>query len=232
MKPFKCIIIDDDEIDRLMVVSFAKKFSNLEILGAFDNAQEALPLLERKNVDVLFLDIDMPSLNGLEFRKKVMEIPVCIYITSYPEHAAESFELDTLDYIVKPLKSDRFSITVQKIEDYLELKFKAQLFENSIGGDTIFIKEGHEQTKIKLHDILYLEALKDYTKIVTSQKKHCVLKSIGNLLKENYFQSFIRVHKSYAVQKQYISKKNSSEIVLNNGQIIPVGRMYKENLNL
>lgn len=231
MKPFKCIIIDDDEIDRLMVVSFAKKFSNLEILGAFDNAQEALPLLERKNVDVLFLDIDMPSLNGLEFRKKVMEIPVCIYITSYPEHAAESFELDTLDYIVKPLKSDRFSITVQKIEDYLELKYKAQLFENSIGGDTIFIKEGHEQTKIKLHDILYLEALKDYTKIVTSQKKHCVLKSIGNLLKENYFQSFIRVHKSYAVQKQYISKKNSSEIVLNNGQIIPVGRMYKENLN-
>lgn len=232
MKPFKCIIIDDDEIDRLMVVSFAKKFSNLEILGAFDNAQEALPLLERKNVDVLFLDIDMPSLNGLEFRKKVMEIPVCIYITSYPEHAAESFELDTLDYIVKPLKSDRFSITVQKIEDYLELKYKAQLFENSIGGDTIFIKEGHEQTKIKLHDILYLEALKDYTKIVTSQKKHCVLKSIGNLLKENYFQSFIRVHKSYAVQKQYISKKNSTEIVLNNGQIIPVGRMYKENLNL
>lgn len=231
MKPFKCIIIDDDEIDRLMVVSFAKKFSNLEILGAFDNAQEALPLLERKNVDVLFLDIDMPSLNGLEFRKKVMEIPVCIYITSYPEHAAESFELDTLDYIVKPLKSDRFSITVQKIEDYLELKYKAQLFENSIGGDTIFIKEGHEQTKIKLHDILYLEALKDYTKIVTPTKRHCVLTSIGNLLKESHFQSFIRIHRSFAVQKQYISKKKSTEIVLNNGQIIPVGRIYKENLN-
>jgi DNA-binding LytR/AlgR family response regulator len=231
MKPFKCIIIDDDEIDRLMVVSFAKKFSNLEILSAFDNAQEALPLLERKNVDVLFLDIDMPSLNGLEFRKKVMEIPVCIYITSYPEHAAESFELDTLDYIVKPLKSDRFSITVQKIEDYLELKYKAQLFENSIGGDTIFIKEGHEQTKIKLHDILYLEALKDYTKIVTPTKRHCVLTSIGNLLKESHFQSFIRIHRSFAVQKQYISKKKSTEIVLNNGQIIPVGRIYKENLN-
>lgn len=231
MKPYKCIILDDDEIDLLTVISHVKKNPSLQLLGAFYSAEEALKFIEKNKIDVLFLDIEMPEINGLEFRKKVMEIPVCIYITSYPEHAAESFELDTLDYIVKPLKSDRFSITVQKIEDYLELKYKAQLFENSIGGDTIFIKEGHEQTKIKLHDILYLEALKDYTKIVTSQKKHCVLKSIGNLLKENYFQSFIRVHKSYAVQKQYISKKNSTEIVLNNGQIIPIGRMYKENLN-
>lgn len=232
MKPYKCIILDDDEIDLLTVISHVKKNPILQLSGAFYSAEEALKFIEKNKIDVLFLDIEMPEINGLEFRKKVMEIPVCIYITSYPEHAAESFELDTLDYIVKPLKSDRFSITVQKIEDYLELKYKAKLFENSIGGDTFYIKEGHEQTKIKLHDILYLEALKDYTKIVTSQKKHCVLKSIGNLLKENYFQSFIRVHKSYAVQKQYISKKNSSEIVLNNGQIIPVGRIYKENLDI
>ena len=231
MKPYKCIILDDDEIDLLTVISHVKKNSSLQLLGAFYSAEEALKFINKNKIDVLFLDIEMPEINGLEFRKKVMEISVCIYITSYPEHAVESFELDTLDYIVKPLKSDRFSITVQKIDDYLELKYKAKLFENSIGGDTIYIKEGHEQTKIKLHDILYLEALKDYTKIVTSQKKHCVLKSIGNILKENNFQSFIRVHKSYAVQKQYISKKNSTEIVLNNGQIIPVGRMYKENLN-
>mgnify|MGYP006341468539 FL=1 len=231
MKPYICIILDDDEIDLLTVISQVKKNPSLQLLGAFYSAEEALKFINKNKIDVLFLDIEIPEINGLEFRKKVMEISVCIYITSYPEHAVESFELDTLDYIVKPLKSDRFSITVQKIDDYLELKYKAKLFENSIGGDTIYIKEGHEQTKIKLHDILYLEALKDYTKIVTSTKKHCVLNSIGNILKENNFQSFIRVHKSYAVQKQYISKKNSTEIVLNNGQIIPVGRMYKENLN-
>mgnify|MGYP003606446250 FL=1 len=231
MKPYICIILADDEIDLLTVISQVKKNPSLQLLGAFYSAEEALKFINKNKIDVLFLDIEMPEINGLEFRKKVMEISVCIYITSYPEHAVESFELDTLDYIVKPLKSDRFSIKKKKIDDYLELKYKAKLFENSIGGDTIYIKEGHEQTKIKLHDILYLEALKDYTKIVTSQKKHCVLKSIGNILKENNFQSFIRVHKSYAVQKQYISKKNSTEIVLNNGQIIPVGRMYKENLN-
>ncbi len=231
MKTFNCIIIDDDEIDRLTVVSFAKRFPLLTIKGVFENAEDALLFLEKEKIDILFLDIDMPSLNGLDFRKKTIEIPVCIYITAHPEHAVESFELDTLDFIVKPIKIDRFTQTVSKIEDYMELKLKAQLFEATIGGDVIFIKEGHAETKVKLHDILYLEALKDYTKIVTSNKRHCVLTSIGNLLKEPYFQSFIRTHRSFAVQKQYIEKKMTNEILLHNGMLIPIGRSYKENLN-
>ncbi|WP_445453724.1 LytR/AlgR family response regulator transcription factor [Flavobacterium sp. 25HG05S-40] len=231
MKPYTCIIVDDDEIDRLTVVSYAKKFPQLNIRGVFENAAEAISLLEKETIDVLFLDIDMPNLNGFEFRKRAIEVPVCIYITAHPEHAVESFELDTLDFIVKPIKLDRFTATIAKIEDYLELKLKAQLFESSIGGDVIYIKEGHEQTKIKLHDILYLEALKDYTKIVTSAKKHCVLTSIGNLLKESHFESFIRVHRSFAVQKQYIEKKLVHDVVLNNGVVIPIGRAYKDNLN-
>lgn len=232
MNPFNCIIIDDDEIDRLTVVSYAKRFSNLKIIGVFENAEKALPLLEKEKIDILFLDIDMPSLNGLDFRKKAMEISVCIYITAHPEHAVESFELDTLDFIVKPIKIDRFTQTVSKIEDYMELKHKAQLFESTIGGDVIYIKEGHTETKVKLHDILYLEALKDYTKIVTSTKRHCVLTSIGNLLKESHFQSFVRIHRSFAVQKQYIEKKMTNELLLNNGTLIPIGRSYKENLSL
>lgn len=231
MKKYNCVIIDDDEIDRLTVVSYAKRFSVLNIMGVFENAEEALPLLEKEKIDILFLDIDMPIMNGLDFRKKTMEVPVCIYITAHPEHAVESFELDTLDFIVKPIKMDRFTQTMSKIEDYMELKLKAQLFESSIGGDVIYIKEGHNETKVKLHDILYLEALKDYTKIVTSTKKHCVLTSIGNLLKENHFQSFVRIHRSFAVQKQFIEKKMSNELLLNNGMLIPIGRSYKENLS-
>ena len=231
MKKYNCVIIDDDEIDRLTVVSYAKRFSVLNIMGVFENAEEALPLLEKEKIDILFLDIDMPIMNGLDFRKKTMEVPVCIYITAHPEHAVESFELDTLDFIVKPIKLDRFTQTMSKIEDYMELKLKAQLFESSIGGDVIYIKEGHNETKVKLHDILYLEALKDYTKIVTSTKKHCVLTSIGNLLKENHFQSFVRIHRSFAVQKQFIEKKMSNELLLNNGMLIPIDRSYKENLS-
>lgn len=230
-KKYTCIIIDDDEIDRLTVVSFAKKFPVLDILGVFESAEDALPFIDTTDVDILFLDIDMPGLSGIEFRKKALEIPVCIFITAHPEHAVESFEIETLDFIVKPLKLDRFAQTVSRIEEFMEVKLKASLFEASIGGDTIYIKEGHEQTKVKLHEILYLEALKDYTLIITNKKRHCVLSSIGNLLKEDHFQSFIRIHRSYAVQKQFIQKINSSEIILNNNITIPVGRSYKENLN-
>jgi len=231
-KKYTCIIIDDDEIDRLTVLSFAKKFPLLDILGVFESAEEAVHFIEKEKVDILFLDIDMPGLNGIEFRKKALEIPVCIFITAHPEHAVESFEIETLDFIVKPLKLDRFAQTVSRIEEFMEIKLKASLFEASIGGDTIYIKEGHEQTKVKLHEILYLEALKDYTLIITDKKRHCVLSSIGNLLKEDHFQSFIRIHRSFAVQKQFIQKINSTEIILNNNISIPVGRSYKENLNL
>jgi len=232
MKKYTCIVVDDDEIDRLTVLSFAKKFPILDILGVFESAEEALPFIEKEKIDILFLDIDMPGLSGIEFRKSALEIPVCVFITAHPEHAVESFQIETLDFIVKPLKIDRFSQTMSRIEEFMEIKLKASLFEASIGGDTIYIKEGHEQTKVKLHEILYLEALKDYTLVITDKKRHCVLSSIGNLLKEDHFQSFIRIHRSFAVQKQFIQKINSTEILLNNNITIPVGRSYKDNLNL
>ncbi|KLT69013.1 LytR/AlgR family response regulator transcription factor [Flavobacterium sp. ABG] len=232
IKKYTCIIIDDDEIDRLTVLSYAKKFPVLDILGIFESAEKALPFIEKEKVDILFLDIDMPGLNGIDFRKQALAIPVCIFITAHPEHAVESFQIETLDFIVKPLKQERFTQTINRIEEFMEIKLKASLFEASIGGDTIYIKEGHEQTKVKLHEILYLEALKDYTLLITNKKRHCVLSSIGNLLKEDHFQSFIRIHRSFAVQKQFIQKINATEIVLNNNIAIPVGRSYKENLNL
>lgn len=231
MKQLNCIIVDDDEIDRLTVVSFAKKFDNLNIIGVFESSLEALRIIENLSIDILFLDIDMPDLNGIELRKKATKIPACIFITAHPEHAVESFELDTLDFIVKPIKLDRFSQTMSRIQEFMEIKHKAALFESTIGGDVIYIKEGHEQTKIKLHDILYLEALKDYTLLVTHYKRHCVLSNIGTLLKESHFKSFIRIHRSFAVQTQFIEKKTSHDVTLSNGIVIPIGRSFKDNLN-
>lgn len=232
MAKINCIIVDDEEIDRLMVLSFSKRFPKLNILGVFESAKDAISLIETNDVDVAFLDIDMPDLNGIEFRKKTLEVPICIFITSHPEFAVESFEIDTLDFMIKPLKFGRFEQTMKRIEEFMELKLKAHLFESSIGGDTIYIKEGHEQTKIKLHEILYLEALKDYTLLVTSQKRHCILSSIGNLLKEVHFQSFVRIHRSFAVQKQFVQKIGSQHITLIQDISIPIGNSYRENLSL
>lgn len=230
MERLNCIIVDDNEIDRLTVLSFAKKFPNLNILGTFSDSNEALKAVETQAVDILFLDIDMGGLSGVELRKRVKHVPACIFITSHPEFAVESFELETLDFIIKPLKFDRFEQMMRRVTVFFEMKNKASLFESSIGGDVIYIKEGHDQIKVKLHEILYLEALKDYTLVVTSQKRHCVLSSIGLLLKEVSFQSFIRIHRSFAVQKQFINKINTHEIILNNDLAIPIGRSFKDNL--
>ena len=232
MQTYTCIIVDDDEIDRLTVQAYAKKFLSLQIVGVYANAVEALAALSLKHIDILFLDIDMPGLSGIALRKQAIAIPVCIYITAHPEFAVESFELDTLDFIIKPLKFDRFTQAINRIIEYLELKQKATLFESSIGHDIIYIKEGHTQTKVNLHNILYLEGLKDYTKIVTTDKNHFVLTSIGNLLKEYHFQKFIRIHRSYAIQKIYVQQKKANEIILSNGVSIPIGRSYKDALCL
>jgi two-component system LytT family response regulator len=232
MKKLNCIIIDDDDIDRLTVLSHARKFETLHIAGVFASTAEALPLIASQDIDILFLDIDMPTGSGLDFRRNVQHIPVCIFITSHAEHAVESFELEALDFIVKPLNQARFMKTISRIEEFMNVKHKAALYEAGLGTDTIFIKEGHDQVKIKLHDILYLEALKDYTLIITNQKRHCVLSSLGILLKEAHFSSFVRIHRSYAIHKAFVKKIGSAEVELINATTLPVGRSYKENLSL
>lgn len=229
---FNCLLLDDDELDRIMLSAIVKKYPKLNILGIYSNAEELLEHADLNKTDILFLDIDLPKLSGLELREKLREIPVCIFFSSHPEYAIESFSLDTLDFITKPLKSERFDQCYNRIIDYLELKQKAELYESSIGGDQIVIKEGHKQTKIKLHEIIYLEALKDYTKIITENNRHLVLSSIGNLLKDKHFGNFIRIQKSYAIQKNRIEKWDSNIVYLQNGICLPIGKNYKDNLKI
>ncbi|WP_111307587.1 LytR/AlgR family response regulator transcription factor [Confluentibacter sediminis] len=231
MKSFNCIIVDDDEMDRLVVVSYTKRFPILNIVGVFESAEEAMVFLNKNTIEIAFLDIQMHGASGIELRQKVSSIPVCVFISSHSENAAETFELQTLDFIVKPFKFPRFEQTVKRIEEFMEVRLKASLFESSIGGDTVYVKTGHDQIKVKLHEILYMEALKNYTILVTQDKRHCVLSNLGEILQEEAFQSFIRVHRSYAVQKQFIQKIRSQQIVLKNNVSIPVGRSYKNSIN-
>ena len=226
---YNCVVIDDDEIDRLTTFSFVKKYPFLNVTGIYSSATEAFAGMGDKSIDVLITDIDMPELNGLGLRAKMMHIPVCIFVTAYPDYAAESFETDAFDFLVKPLKIERFAHCMTRLQNYFELKHKAGLFDLSLGGDTVFIKDGHEQIKINLHEIVYLEALKDYTRIITTTKKHCVLSSIGNLLMESTFHSFLRIHRSYAVQRHYIDKITPQQVFIRDFSL-PVGRSYRDNL--
>lgn len=229
-KTYTCIIVDDDEIDRINTVSYIKRHSLLTIKGVYTNAADALTAIESSMPDIAFLDIDMPEMTGLELRKKASDIPVCIFITSYADYAVDGFELAALDFIVKPVDTERFQKTIVRINEYLTTKEKAAQLDIQEDANTVFIKEGHQQVKIQLGDVLYLEALKDYTSIVTAAKKYCVYGALGNIIKENAFQQFIRIHRSYAVKKDNIAKIGNGELWVN-GISLPVGRSYKNALN-
>jgi len=228
---YNCIIVDDDELDRLLITAYARKYEFLNIVGVYSSALEAAKAIETENIDILLSDIDMPGLNGMDFRRSMMNIPVCIFITLYPDYAADSFELAALDFLVKPIKAERFQMAMQRCKEYLDIRHKAELLDFSLGSDTIFIKDGTTQIKLSLPQIIYLEALKDYTLIATADKKYRVLSAISSLLKEESFRSFIRIHRSFAVQKNFISNI-SSQVLTAGNHILPIGRNYKHNLDI
>lgn len=231
MKKIRCIIVEDQEIDRLMLQHLVKQQDILELVAAVDSAENAKALIN-DTVDLLFLDIDLPDCSGIEMRKIYQHVPACIFISSHPEYAVETFELDTLDFISKPLKKERFDYSVNKLADFFSMKEKSEYFDILTGSQFLNIKEGHETVQIKISDIIYLEALKDYTRLITAQKKHCVLSSIGQILKDRHFSTFVRIHKSYAVPKHLITRKNSYEVMISHNNIsLPIGRAFKENLN-
>lgn len=228
-KKISCIVVDDDEIDRLTTVSFLQEYPFAELLGVYASPLEALAAVQKQTPDVLFLDIDMPEMSGLELRNQLLHVPACVFISSYPDYAIEGFEMAALDFLVKPFTADRFHKMMERLQQHVNITQKAALLEHTLGADTIFIKDGHEQIKLQLHQIIYLEALKDYTGIVTKEKKYAVLSPLSNLIKEKGFENFIRIHRSYAVQKHFIQKISTAELTVNN-IVLPVGRSFKEAL--
>src|ERR1700730_2778666 len=121
---YKCLIVDDNRIDRLTTVSFVRKYSFIKIAGIFDAADEAMEAAEKSLPDILFLDIDMPEFSGLDLRTRLEKVPACIFITAYPEYAVQSFEVNALDFLIKPLKADRFDVSMTRLQYFLDIHYK------------------------------------------------------------------------------------------------------------
>ncbi|MDP4216084.1 MAG: LytTR family DNA-binding domain-containing protein [Bacteroidota bacterium] len=225
-----CLVVDDDEVDLRVTLSHLEDYPFLEVAGSYDSAATGLAAAQKKAPDALFLDIDMPGMNGLELREQLLHIPACIFITSYPDYALEGYDLAALDFLVKPFSQVRFAKTAARLQDYFIIRQKAEILNHTLGADTIFIKDGTRQVKLQLHEIIYFEALNNYTSIVTTTRKYAVLSTLGNLLKEEAFGNFIRIHRSFAVQKHFIEKIGPGEVQA--GHVtLPVGRIYKDSLN-
>jgi two-component system, LytTR family, response regulator len=224
-----CLVVDDDEIDRMTITAFLEDYPFIRIAGIYESPVNALAAAKENAPDILFLDIDMPEMNGLKLREQLLHIPACIFITSYPDYAVEGFEMAALDFLVKPYTAERFAKTMNRLQEFMEIRHHSDLYSHSLENDFIYIKDGYSQIKLDLREVIYLEALNNYTSLVTDKRKYLVLSSLGNLLEEKNFRHFIRVHRSYAVQKQFIQKISAAEIVVHQ-TALPVGRTFKEAL--
>jgi DNA-binding LytR/AlgR family response regulator len=229
MIPTTCIVVDDNEMDRLNVEDYVRESESLKLIGSFSNPLECLDILKLQKVSILFLDIDMPVINGINFFKALDNPPLCVFITAFPDYAVEAFNVQAIDYLLKPVKKERFEETLRRIQEWVEIIEKALQYKMQIEQDIITVKEGNSINKVLIKDIIYVEALGNWTKIVTPGKKFITLCNLKNFLEELPGEQFYRVHRSFAVAKNKINCLQNGELQLGEYKV-PLGKTYRQGL--
>lgn len=221
----KGIIIDDEPLAIKVIESHLKEFKNFELVATFNTPIDALSIIENKEIDVVYLDINMPMMNGLEFIRSLTYKPHIIITTAYREYAVESFDLNVLDYLVKPIPFGRFLKAFNKLSNRINLE-KESGKDLSIKDDPfIFLKVDKKLMKIKLNDILYIESLKDYIKVITLVGEYLVHKSMTSISEELPGDNFIRIHRSFTIAINKIAFLEGNSVKIANRRI-PIGRNY------
>jgi len=224
---FTCIIVDDEPLAQSVIENYLNNVPNLELKGKFDNAIEALNFLNSNDVDLMFLDINMPELSGMDLLKTMSKRPEVILTTAYSEYAIESYELGVSDYLLKPIALPRFLKAVNKVLDLLTKEYNYK----EGGGEKpryVFIKVDGINLKLMLEDIRYIEAYGNYLKIFSVEKMYLITDTMINFMKQ-LDEDFVRVHKSYIIPLSKIEKLIGNRIHINEDQI-PIGNTYKADL--
>lgn len=227
----KCMIIDDEPLALGLIESYVKKTPYLELIGKFDNAIEAFQTLKQETPEILFLDIQMPDLNGLEFAKIVSNETKIIFTTAFQQYALEGFKVNAIDYLLKPIDYADFLAATNKALEWFKVIRTPQVQETSEGKKkSIFVKTDYKLIQIELDKITHIEGLKDYVKIYVEGEQYPILSLMSMKSMEALLPSdqFIRVHKSYIVQPQKIKVIERNRIVFGK-TYIPISDTYKEN---
>jgi len=222
------VIVDDNPTDQLMIQALARQYPFLKMAGCFLNPLEAVAFIRDNPPDLLFLDVEMPVMNGTDFLRSLTNPPSCIFITSHPNYAVEAFELFAIDYILKPIKKERFHRAIVRMQDYASIHEKVMQYEHHVKSETIVIQEGYDTHKILLSDIIYLEALRDYTRIFTANRTYITLGSLGNIVESLNVSNIRRVHRSYAVHAGKIESILENSLMIGKVEI-PIGRTFRKD---
>jgi DNA-binding LytR/AlgR family response regulator len=221
----KCIIIDDEPLAAEVIVNHLSEFSNMELIGTFTNPMEALSTIESGGVDAVFIDINMPKMNGLDFIESLESTPYFIITTAYREYAVESFDLDVLDYLVKPIPFTRFLKSMNKLSQKFLSDKSTESSAQAVEKSFIFLKVDKKLIKIKFEDINYIESLKDYIKVFTKSGDYLAHKSLSAITEEIPKNQFLRLHRSFTVALDKIQALEGNSVLVT-GKRIPIGRKY------
>jgi DNA-binding LytR/AlgR family response regulator len=225
----KCFVVDDEPLARECITNYIKEVDFLELAGTCSNPVELTAAMGKQEVELVFLDIQMPVINGIDFLKMTSRLPMVIITTAYPSYALEGFQLDVLDYLVKPITFNRFLKAVTKARDYQQLLNKPEATGSQPAADYFFIKCDYKYEKIYFSDILYIEAMQNYVTIYTQKGKYMTLLYLKNIEENLDKQSFVRVHKSYLVSIPKIESIENNEIVIGSFRI-PISRNYRDEV--
>ncbi len=220
----KCIIVDDEKMSRLAIRKLCERVNFLEICGEFEDAIQAINFLENHSVDLVFLDIQLPELSGIDLVKSVPQLPMIIFTTHHKSFALEAFEYDVVDYLLKPLTFPRFLKAVQKARSLMETQPSS-----SEAKQEIFIKVDSRLVKLELDEILWVEAKGDYVLFKTDKKGYIVHSTLKKLVSKLPKEKFIKVHRSYIVNLSKIIDIEDSTLVIKD-KLIPISRTNKDNL--
>ncbi len=220
-----CLVVDDEPIAREGIMEYIRQIDYLHPVAQCKSAAEAASLLQKNKIDLIFLDIQMPKLTGIEFVKALAEPPLVIFTTAYSEYALEGFELDVVDYLLKPISFARFLKSAEKAQSYLHAKNK----EVSITRDFFFIKCNSKIEKIMMAEVVYIEAMANYVIIHTLQKKYITYLTFSGIEEQLPAHLFVRIHKSYLVAISAIQTIDGNEVITGSVRL-PMSKNYRNEV--
>lgn len=219
----KCVIIDDESLAIELIESHISRLDHLELIASFKNPIKAFLFLKSNPVDLIFLDIEMPGMSGLEFLKSMTSIPPVILTTAYREYALDAFDLEVIDYLLKPITFERFFKAIDKYS-----RTNSKMVEQDVNSsEHLYVKADRKNIKIYFSKILYIESKKDYLKIQTREGAVIIKEKISDFIKSLPETSFLRVHRSYIVNTSNVTAFTFNDIEINNLEI-PIGGTYKD----
>jgi len=228
---FKCAIIDDEFLAREYLKDYVSRVPFLKLVGDYDSPLLAIEDLKNHNIELLFLDIQMPDISGLEFLKTINPQPFVIFTTAFRKYALEGYEHNTIDYLLKPISFERFLKAVNKLNDLMQIGKTAYIpaISEAQSGNYLTVRADRKHYKIRFDDIYFIEGQQAYVTFNMKERKITALMSMKDLEETLPHEQFIRIHKSFIVSRKYINSLEGNQIDIN-GQKLPVGKNYREQV--